>query len=346
MTRLAGRLTVIGFWTLLVTAVGWRHAAGGGLRDEVPADVVERALVARANMQAIVQAVFIYMNDNFDQPPPTLAALYPTLISDPLVFWHPGDSDPPPTTIDNDVPNAPNSARISFDIDLSTFRNGGCWGEVPWIRDNSPANNGGWFATELMADGEWYTMPPDRMPTPSYTSVAAHHLRALVGALHVYANDNRDWWPTDPLQLLWYIGPPCGPARSFWHPGDDQPMPTQITNSALNAPDSVQISFEYLVAGLNDHHPDPNLPFFRDNSPANNGGCGRLVALRSGPVIFEWQCPGDLTGDGAVDLADFERLAAHMGAARQICDGDYDLSGGVDLADVAYLQQRFGAVCE
>lgn len=320
------------------------YADGPGGRD-VPPEVIARAEVARQNMQRIVQAIWVYMNDHADEPPPSLSALYPDPIADPRVFWHPGDSDPAPTTIDNDLPNAPNSARISYEVDLALFRQS-CPGEQPWIRDNTAANNGGWFVNELYLCNEWYTVPAGRMPTPSRTALAASHLRALVQALHVYSNDNCDGWPTDLMQLVPCAGPPCAPARVFWHPGDDQPMPTRITSAALNELESAQISFEYLVAGLNENHGHPDLPCFRDNSPANNGGCGVLVGLLGGAVVFEPLCAGDLTGDLVVDFADYLRLAGHFGPAQAPCDGDYDIDGDVDMQDVAVLQMRFGAACE
>lgn len=120
-------------------------ASGVTVRDTIPPDVLERAAVARAHMQAILQGIAIYANDNNDALPPHLWQLYPHYVTDPLAFWHPGDNDPPPTTIDNDVPNAPNSALISFEINPASVLGGCTW----YVRDNSAANNGGYFVQTL-----------------------------------------------------------------------------------------------------------------------------------------------------------------------------------------------------
>jgi len=346
MTRMRSAVTGATVVALVSSLFWLRTYADTLAQRDVPVDVIARAQVGREHMRRIVMALAVYEND-YSSPPPTLSLLYPRGIDDPQVFWHPGDNDPPPTTIDNDIPNAPNSARISFDVDLSLYTDAWCFGEAPCIRDNTSANNGGWFINELygMSTPDWYTMPPGMMPTPLPTAVAASHLRGLAQALGVYANDNYDCWPTDPLQLVPYAGPPCSSARNFWHPGDDQPMPTEITNAALDAPNSAQISFEYLVAGLSENDYDPNLACFRDISPAYNGGCGRLTAYCDGHVSFDWLCPGDLNGDGRVDWADGTRLAAHWGQTCGPCEGDYDGDQQVTLADFAELQQRYGSTC-
>ncbi len=57
-------------------------------------------------------------------------------------------------------------------------------------------------------------------------------------------------------------------------------------------------------------------------------------------------CPGDLDGDGDVDIADLARLLAHFGDSEaQPGDGDIDVDGDVDLSDLAQLLGRFGSVC-
>ena len=62
-------------------------------------------------------------------------------LDDPLAFYSNGDTDPPPTTIDNDVSNAANSAQISFD-----YLGGGQTLDGPstvLFQDNSADNNAG-----------------------------------------------------------------------------------------------------------------------------------------------------------------------------------------------------------
>lgn len=337
----------IGFvlFALAITALVWCRslAETPGPRSDVPPDVIERATIARQHMNRIRNALAVYMNQ-YDWPPAHASALYPEWIDDPLAFWHPGDSDPPPTTIDNDVPNAPNSALISFDIDLSGGRN---WPDNhAYIRDNSAANNGGLFINENW--GMWYTDPPGMMPWPTATAVARYNLRGLVSAIRVYSNDNSDWWPTDLMQLVPDdVSPSEYTRRFFWHPGDNQPMPTAITNSILNALDSAQISFEYLVAGLNENSYDPNLAFFRDNSPINNGGLGTLTVYADGRVEYQPLCWGDATADLHVNFDDFVRLADNLGAfgTSLPLQGDLNADSNADMRDVALLQLHFGESC-
>lgn len=61
----------------------------------------------------------------------------------------------------------------------------------------------------------------------------------------------------------------------------------------------------------------------------------------------ETTCPGDLDGDGDVDLADLAGLLAHYGTASGASpsDGDMDGDGDVDLADLAALLAVYGAPC-
>lgn len=58
-------------------------------------------------------------------------------------------------------------------------------------------------------------------------------------------------------------------------------------------------------------------------------------------------CPGDITGDGAVDLSDLSQLLAHFGegAGQTYADGDLDGDGDVDLSDLSGLLVHFGETC-
>jgi hypothetical protein len=57
-------------------------------------------------------------------------------------------------------------------------------------------------------------------------------------------------------------------------------------------------------------------------------------------------CPGDLNGDGQVDLADLGILLADFGCtAPGPCPGDIDGDGDTDLADLGILLANFGEVC-
>ena len=59
-------------------------------------------------------------------------------------------------------------------------------------------------------------------------------------------------------------------------------------------------------------------------------------------------CPGDLDGDGDVDLADLSQLLAHYGMTSGAVyeDGDIDGDGDVDLSDLSALLAVYGTTCE
>ncbi|MFN0137221.1 MAG: right-handed parallel beta-helix repeat-containing protein [Phycisphaerae bacterium] len=58
-------------------------------------------------------------------------------------------------------------------------------------------------------------------------------------------------------------------------------------------------------------------------------------------------CPGDVNGDGAVNLSDLATLLANFGTASGAtrAQGDLDNDGDVDLSDLASLLAQFGTVC-
>ncbi|MFN0136974.1 MAG: dockerin type I domain-containing protein [Phycisphaerae bacterium] len=59
-------------------------------------------------------------------------------------------------------------------------------------------------------------------------------------------------------------------------------------------------------------------------------------------------CPGDVDGDGAVNLTDLAILLAHFGtpSGATFADGDTDGDGDVDLSDLAMLLANFGSDCQ
>lgn len=274
----------------------------------IPADVLARSDTARANMRTIAAAMYTYANDgdHFGLFPPDIRMLYPTYISDPTVFWHPGDSDPAPTGIDTNEPNTPNSTRISYAITSALTPDSMSYGE-PVIWDNSTSNNQGFFINQITNDVHFLvkTDPPFITPTPTRAQVAESHLRLLAGAMFTFANDGNQGFPNDPGELL-KAG--MGTPWMYWNPGDIDPEPTEITSSLPDVPDSSRISFAFPAAGRRVNEVGANDIIVQDNTPGNNGGAGIWVIRGDGRVEFISTCPdlfADADGDGDVDLYDF-----------------------------------------
>lgn len=235
-----------------------------------PNEPVYGALV-RTNLDQIGTALFTYARDNGDQLPPRLSLLYPQYVSDPAVFWNPGDDDPPPTTIDNDEPNRPNSSQVSFAYVARTRSRQ----EGVVLLDNSLANNEGSGVYALKSgsvpyvSSEFFEIVAS---PPSWMQVARSNLHQLGTALLTYANENNGFYP-DRLSQLYpaYVSDPL----VFWNPGDNgpgaAPAPTTISNDVSNLANSAQISFDYLGAGYTSTCP-PGTVLLRDNSAGNNGG--------------------------------------------------------------------------
>jgi len=264
---------------------------------------------ARANLQQIGLALHAYADANGDQFPTVLSMLYPTYIADPMVFWNPGDSDPfpPPTTIDNDLPHRPNSAQISYEyLGASYAPNGDA--DVILVQDNSLSNNGGAGINILTADGrtDFFAFVPEPCEYPLICRSRARSGLWLIGwALSRYADEQQGDLP--PNLTMLYPGTILRPT-TFWHPNDTDPWPLTIDNDVPNQPNSAQISYEYLAAGLNLHTLDSDEILVRDNSLANNGGFSMNVLYADGHVDYVLNCNdpfADIDGDGDVDQSDF-----------------------------------------
>lgn len=63
-------------------------------------------------------------------------------------------------------------------------------------------------------------------------------------------------------------------------------------------------------------------------------------------VASSFQCPGDITGDGVVDLGDLAQLLSNFGRANATFnDGDLNGDGLVDLSDLAGMLAIYGSSC-
>ena len=302
-------------------------------------DVLPDSDIARERMYCLHAGFALFLNSHGGAAPDDPAELFPDYVSDPLCFYHPGDSDPPPEIIDNSVPNAPNSAQISF-----------AWGNLDdcsapdevFIQDNTEENNGGQFINMLTADGLIETAPPSATPTPTSLILAQAHLQRIGVALALYSNDNQALLPDDLIQI-WEDGRLRSP-RTFWNPGDSDPLPDDITNSAPDAQDSTQISFEYLGTGLSDGSLTPDTVVLRDLSPKNNGGAGVNVLWGDFTIgfVLDDPCRADFDFDGRVRVPDLIILLGAWGP-NPGHTADFDGDGEVGVPDLIILLAAWGA---
>ncbi len=76
-------------------------------------------------------------------------------------------------------------------------------------------------------------------------------------------------------------------------------------------------------------------------APGRNDQEGRALLFE---LPQEPSCPSDVTGDGAIDLADLNTVLANFGQASE--SGDTNDDGVVDLADLNAVLAAFGTACE
>ncbi len=148
----------------------------------------------QARLRDLAFGVMLYANDHHDQWPDLASELYAGgYVSDPQSFYNPGDPDPVPTAIDNDTPDAPNSALISFDFPGA----GGSASEPPdtvMFADNTVANHAGLARCVVFADGHAELEPVWPHPFMSVQvdltqEAAARMYRDATGQYEPYAFD-------------------------------------------------------------------------------------------------------------------------------------------------------------
>ena len=93
-------------------------------------------------------------------------------------------------------------------------------------------------------------------------------------------------------------------------------------------------------------------PRFADVVATQDTGCGATAIVDMGAYEFPGialDClrPGDVNGDGTVDVLDLIELLLSFGASCEdvCCLADFDLSGTVDVLDLIELLLVFGAMC-
>lgn len=112
----------------------------------------------QTQLRDLTTAALIYSNNGNGMFPELASELFDQMyVPNPLTFYNPGDVNEPPVTINNDVPNAANSSRISFDYFGA--------GHTPFdptlvvFQDNTPSNNFGLGRATAYADGHVAFVP-------------------------------------------------------------------------------------------------------------------------------------------------------------------------------------------
>lgn len=115
-------------------------------------------------------------------------------------------------------------------------------------------------------------------------------------------------------------------------------------NRLSGASPSIDAGSNYLAPTVLITDLDDRLRFAdRVGTPDTGLGDSPLVDMGA----YEFQCTGDLDGNGAIDLTDLETLLInhHVKDTLYAC-GDLDRDGDVDLSDLAALLGAFGTTCE
>lgn len=98
----------------------------------------------RYKLQQLRSAALSYASDHGGFLPDLASDLFAEgYITDPRVFYSDGDVNSSPTTINNDVPDASESAQISFGFPAAGIENSGSLCSTVIFEDNSVSNNAG-----------------------------------------------------------------------------------------------------------------------------------------------------------------------------------------------------------
>lgn len=154
---LAGSVPAMGQFVFVSAGLGYvaLEPQGPGLPSQTvwQLQMSERysALEVQSSLRQLAIGCLIHANDHNEHFPNLASELFSgDYVADPRLFYNSGDVNPPPDTINNDVLNAPNSARISFDY----FGAGHTPSDPNLLlfADNSPANNMGLGRVAVYAD--------------------------------------------------------------------------------------------------------------------------------------------------------------------------------------------------
>lgn len=112
------------------------------------------------------------------------------------MFWNPGDSNPAPSTITNDTPNAPDSAQISY-FYVGSGRRLSSPADLILLQDNSLANNAGLGVNALTADqrADFYSISSTQGLVSQGTQAAFSRMFDIRGAILGYATEHSDHLP-------------------------------------------------------------------------------------------------------------------------------------------------------
>jgi hypothetical protein len=165
---------VVGWAALLLTGVGYAQApqtsAGVALyaghtegtqtvyQFWVSGSETAAPIYGRMRLRELLIAALFYVNDHGAMPP-DLLTLYTGGYASPCSFYNPGDTDPAPATIDNEIPNAPNSAQISFAFPAAGMSEHQILPNTIVLIDNTSANNAGLGRVVGYGDGHVAFVP-------------------------------------------------------------------------------------------------------------------------------------------------------------------------------------------